>query len=101
MSAILRDFSNQDDVYCPSFGRSVILQMIPGQPYGEILQKLRASKQFQDVFVSWTASQTAAIPSGPYFLLGNGLHQAWRLYTDDLDAFIVSVVPDRVAAPSE
>jgi hypothetical protein len=59
------------------------------------------SKHFENVFVSWAESQTAAIPSGPYLLLGNDLHQAWRLYTDDLDAFIVSVVPDRVSAPNE
>ncbi|KAK2611385.1 hypothetical protein N8I77_004725 [Diaporthe amygdali] len=34
------------------------------------------------------------LPSGPYFLNGQNLHQAWRLYPDDLDAFTFGLLPD-------
>lgn len=34
------------------------------------------------------------LPSGPYFLSGPNLHQAWRLYPDDLEAFTSGLIPD-------
>ncbi|KAI1120835.1 amidase signature domain-containing protein [Nemania abortiva] len=34
------------------------------------------------------------IPEGPYFIKGQGIHQAWRLFPDHLSAFTASVIPD-------
>lgn len=34
------------------------------------------------------------LSSGPDFILGSTLHQAWRLYDDYLDTFISTIVPD-------
>lgn len=31
---------------------------------------------------------------GPYFALGQRLHQAWRLYPDVLSAFATAVIPN-------
>lgn len=39
------------------------------------------------------------LPSGPYFLSGPNLHQAWRLYPDDLDAFTFGLLPDDLYDP--
>lgn len=36
------------------------------------------------------------LPSGPYFLHGPNLYQAWRLYDDVLDAFTFGVVPNSI-----
>lgn len=33
------------------------------------------------------------LPSGPYFLCGSYLHQVWRIYSDYLDAFVITVIP--------
>ncbi|KAK3984184.1 amidase signature domain-containing protein [Cladorrhinum sp. PSN332] len=41
--------------------------------------------------------ETDIVP-GPYFLFGNAIHQAWKLYSDDLDAFSVAVYPTNVKA---
>ncbi|KAL1865524.1 hypothetical protein Daus18300_007169 [Diaporthe australafricana] len=41
-----------------------------------------------------TSSERDLLPSGPYFLSGQNLHQAWRLYPDDLDAFTFGLLPD-------
>ncbi|KAK4446469.1 amidase signature enzyme [Podospora aff. communis PSN243] len=38
----------------------------------------------------------ASIPPGPYFLQGNTIHQAWKLYPDTLDAFSVAAYPKDV-----
>lgn len=39
------------------------------------------------------------LPSGPYFLSGPNLHQAWRLYPDELKAFTFGLVPDDPFSP--
>lgn len=41
-----------------------------------------------------TSKEIDLLPSGPYFLSGQNLHQAWRLYPDDLDAFTFGLLPD-------
>lgn len=41
-----------------------------------------------------TSEERDLLPSGPYFLSGQNLHQAWRLYPDDLDAFTFGLLPD-------
>ncbi|EGZ71764.1 hypothetical protein NEUTE2DRAFT_110688 [Neurospora tetrasperma FGSC 2509] len=40
------------------------------------------------------------LPSGPYFLSGPNLHQAYRLYPDTQDAFIYGMIPNDVHNPS-
>jgi hypothetical protein len=39
------------------------------------------------------------LPSGPYFLYGPNLYQAWRLYEDDLDSFTMGVIPEDIDSP--
>lgn len=39
------------------------------------------------------------LPSGPYFLSGPNLHQAWRLYPDELEAFTFGLIPDDPFSP--
>ncbi|KAG8164618.1 hypothetical protein KVR01_004893 [Diaporthe batatas] len=41
-----------------------------------------------------TSEEKNLLPSGPYFLSGQNLHQAWRLYPDHLDAFTFGLLPD-------
>jgi hypothetical protein len=41
----------------------------------------------------------ASLPSGPYFVVGGALHQAWRLHPDPLGAFVDGVVPASVTRP--
>ncbi|KAJ4396444.1 hypothetical protein N0V93_000663 [Gnomoniopsis smithogilvyi] len=39
------------------------------------------------------------LSSGPYFLSGPNLHQAWRLYPDELEAFTFGLIPDDPFSP--
>jgi len=41
------------------------------------------------------------LPSGPYFLYGPNLYQAWRLYDDEFGAFTSGVIPDDLNQPDE
>lgn len=43
-----------------------------------------------------TRQERSRLPSGPYFLSGQNLHQAWRLYPDPLDAFTFGLIPNDV-----
>lgn len=40
-----------------------------------------------------TGSSSVFASTGPFFLIGNALHQAWRLHTDDLDSFATTLIP--------
>jgi len=48
-----------------------------------------------------TLEGLSELPSGPYFLHGPNLHQAWRLYDDEYGAFTFGVIPDDVDQPKE
>jgi hypothetical protein len=39
------------------------------------------------------AEDRPTLPEGPYFLVGDSIHQAWKMYADELDSFSVAVVP--------
>lgn len=48
-----------------------------------------------------TLEGLSELPSGPYFLHGPNLHQAWRLYDDEYGAFTAGIIPDDVDQPKE
>ncbi|KAK4224072.1 hypothetical protein QBC38DRAFT_511972 [Podospora fimiseda] len=94
-------FSSFDDVYSKPFAHTVILQLSPDTGDGlfdDILTKFKESGCFDAVYCTITTSASVPdpIPSGPYFLVDGGLHQAYRLYEDELDSFIFGVIPDDV-----
>jgi hypothetical protein len=93
-------FADVDDVYQHAFDQTLVLQSGGEEVPNSFINKLRAnaSNRFSEVYHS-SASLNNLLPSGPYFLHGSNIHQAWRLYPDDLDAFIFAVVPDDVKAP--
>ncbi len=43
-----------------------------------------------------TSTSRATIPSGPYFLGGKAVFQAWKLYTDELSCFQTTVLPTEI-----
>lgn len=40
------------------------------------------------------------LASGPYFLSGQNLHQAWRLYPDEYESFVYGLLPDDFFNPT-
>ncbi len=48
--------------------------------------------------IGWrTLISLDVLPEGPYFLSGTAVHQAWRLYADELRAFVLATVPSSVS----
>lgn len=93
----LQYFVDHDDVCSDDF--TGILVMKPSTTGHDVapesLAALRAT--FSSIYHLAGSLETFAnddsLPSGPYFLSGSNLHEAWRLYPDDLDAFTFGMIP--------
>lgn len=102
--AKISEFQHHDDVYSPAFlTDTVILQTAR---WSKIYLK-RAASILRDcgkeLGVEWDdvnilvlpSSQVKSVPEGPYFLHGQGIFEAWKVYSDDCDAFQTTVIPNR------
>lgn len=95
----LSTFAQIDDVYQKAFGNNVVIVRTGTEPSPtDLASKLNTSGCFSAIYSS-RPNSTITLPSGPYFLHGNDIHQAWRLYPDDLDAFIFGVIAEDVRNP--
>jgi hypothetical protein len=94
-------FAAVDDVFQPDFGGILVEKPEKDQTIG-LTQNLgprsRAvfSLQQPEAEVESEAPGFEELPSGPYFLHGPNLYQAWRLYDDVLDAFTFGVLPNSI-----
>lgn len=104
LDGILDLLDDYDDVFTPDFGSVLIEKPGPGQSNASQLDSFndRPSRQlYQLEGINGRSNGFSELPSGPYFLHGPNLHQAWRLYNDDLDAFTFGVIPDNPSQPNE
>lgn len=100
---VVQQFETIDDVYTTDFHDSLLVQV----PHGVELNLedfaidlgRSTNLKFRKVLRSKVDSERNLLPSGPYFLQGQNMHQAWKLYDDSLGAFVQTVVPDDVTAP--
>lgn len=103
---LLQTFSRVDDVYSAAFHDSLVIQTAPGTNLDLTGLRTRignddsVKSMFRRILGSYATNVTKLLPSGPYFLQGQNIHQAWRLYPDDLQAFIQTVIPDDIICPS-
>ncbi|KAL7808789.1 hypothetical protein V8C44DRAFT_350817 [Trichoderma aethiopicum] len=102
LEGILDLFSTVDDVFQPDFG-SILVEK-PEKKQQAIVVNRDLDSHRRSVFTLQSTgaedeAQAAAfedLPSGPYFLHGPNLYQAWRLYDDVLDAFTFGVIPNSI-----
>jgi hypothetical protein len=95
----LSTFSEIDDVYSSTFDNILLLQSVGESPSQALLSRINRNQRFNSVYTSVVQSQDELLPSGPYFVVKDGIHQAWRLYPDTLGAFVTTVVPNTVQEP--
>ncbi|PMD44122.1 amidase signature enzyme [Hyaloscypha variabilis F] len=95
---IFVNFEARDDVFSSRFINGAILyaQTTGNESEGQVMptaveEFLRA--QSSELVFSDPSDTAPRIPEGPYFLKGKNLHQAWRLYEDELCSFVSAVVP--------
>ena len=90
-------FLKVDDVYSLDFVSYIIIQTL-GRVASKKRSQIRCCERFgpnikQQLEYSKVDFQENLLPPGPYFVYGNGIYEAWRLYPDFLDAFQISFMP--------
>ncbi|KAL6879311.1 amidase signature enzyme [Trichoderma novae-zelandiae] len=102
LEGILDLFATVDDVFQPDFGSIVVEKPEKDQQASGLDRDLDSRGRSVFVLRSTGAGEEARaaafedLPSGPYFLHGPNLYQAWRLYDDVLDAFTFGVIPNSI-----
>lgn len=96
---LLQELDKTDDVYTPSFGTSIVVP--DSDRSADFIQSLRKSNSFKQILRVNLKDGISNLPQGPYFLDGTSLHQAWRLYFDDLETFIIPAIPENPLQPEK
>lgn len=93
----VQHLKSEDDVFSPDFlSDSIVIQSSATvQLRVEHLKNLKTSLgpwTVKSLFTLQSDADRPPLPRGPYFLCGRNLHQAWKLYPDNLDCFATTVV---------
>ncbi|KAF5644540.1 D-mandelate dehydrogenase [Fusarium sp. NRRL 52700] len=96
LEGILQLFDSIDDVFVPDFGSILV------EKSGDNSSQVHIdSRQIYHMDQIKALDGFSELPSGPYFLYGPNLYQAWRLYDDEFGAFTSGVIPDDLNQPDE
>lgn len=93
-------FEAADDVFSPLFSKDNLFVLQhnnsdePTPTIPQEVQELLRARSSQLVSITNAIYDGKSLPEGPYFAKGDNLHQAWRLYEDDLCAVVTAVIPD-------
>ncbi|KAI8661221.1 Amidase domain-containing protein [Fusarium keratoplasticum] len=99
LEGILQLFESYDDVFNLEFG-SILVEKPGGSDNGVVNTTITGRPVYHLDQIT-ALEDMAELPSGPYFLHGPNLHQAWRLYDDEFGAFAFGVIPDDLYQPDE
>ncbi|KAL6362403.1 hypothetical protein LRP88_03682 [Fusarium phalaenopsidis] len=99
LEGILQLFDSYDDVFNLEFG-SVLVEK-PGSSSNDVVNTTITGRPVYHLDQITAFEDMAELPSGPYFLHGPNLHQAWRLYDDEFGAFTFGVIPDDLYQPDD
>ncbi|RGP81786.1 hypothetical protein FLONG3_90 [Fusarium longipes] len=96
LEGVLDLFNTVDDVFVPDFG-SILVEKTSSNSS----RVQEDARQVYHMDLINALEGFSELPSGPYFLHGPNLYQAWRLYDDEFGAFTFGVVPDDFDQPNE
>lgn len=95
----LEEFGHPDDVLSDDFSSTPILQPSRDIDTAGVATRLAGSSPFRTVYINAPAYKHGSIQTRPYFIHGKWIHQTWKLYEDDLDAFVIPTIADDVLTP--
>ncbi|RTE69888.1 hypothetical protein BHE90_015724 [Fusarium euwallaceae] len=99
LEGVLQLFDSYDDVFNLDFG-SILVEK-PGSSGNDVVNTTITGRYIYHLDQITALEDMTELPSGPYFLHGPNLHQAWRLYDDEFGAFTFGVIPDDLYQPDE
>ena len=99
-----RRFADEDDVFSVEFIDGALIYVQAADTHQSTTNPKSAPTLSQSVenyvknhsarlLFSAPSARVPVLPEGPYFVAQGNFHQAWRLYEDELDAFVSSSVP--------
>jgi len=97
---LLDQAQQSDDVLTDEFRAQAVFLVPPNSSKSSYAHKISSLGLFKAVFRYGSGLVATTDMPAPYFIQGSNLHQAWRLYEDRVDAFVVPVVPEKVEQPS-
>lgn len=97
---MLEEAQIQDDVFSDEFCRRAVLQIPSGSSPQLYEHKVRSYGLFHSIFHKVPGNMLTSNLPAPYFLQGTNIHQAWRLYEDKVDAFVIPLLPEKVTESS-
>ncbi len=104
LQSLFARFEAIDDVFNSDFtyGSIMLAQVTNGSqaerpPVSDAVKEYLRAKSSELLFVDPSEAGTP-LPEGPYFFKNKRLHQAWRLYEDNLCSLVTAVIP---AEPDE
>jgi len=96
----LREFANIDDVYNEIFAEILLVQDLCNTPQINMNEWIINSKhKFSSVYHVQSSDDAKILSSGPYFVQKHNIYQAWRIYPDNLCAFVIPLIPDNSIYP--
>ena len=87
---VIDDYKKRDDVFSNDFLTSILV-ITSGQTLSDDVLRLFGLWGCRVVFL--VAPSGPSILGGPYFFSSRGIFQAWRLYADTQEAFLMSTIP--------
>lgn len=97
LSNTFKEFATLDDVYAAAasnFSNTIVLASSSDESCSSSINVMA-----QDTSSPSCYSTETALAPGPYFLYGAKIHQAWKLYEDYLDSFMITTTPDDPLQP--
>lgn len=100
LQEMLDEAQQSDDVLTNEFRARAVFQVPPHSSIASYTHRISSLGLFKAVFRYSSGSITTIDMPAPYFIQRSNLHQAWRLYEDRFDAFVIPVVPETTERPS-
>lgn len=86
---VIQSFKERDDVYSSDFETNLVVQQVAGSGLG----RFNLSLDWENGQIMYVdVSKSNHLPEGPYFLAGDGFHEAWKVYQDTTDSFFLPVI---------
>nr|POF14265.1 amidase 1 [Quercus suber] len=89
-----------DDVLTDEFCAQVVIQIPVKSSTSSYMSKISSLKMFRAIFRYEYGHAAVSASPAPYFVQGQNLHQAWRLYEDTVDAFVIPIIPEKLTQSS-
>ena len=91
---VIATFTSDDDVWSSAFLDTVVFAGSPrnAQPAEDFVDFL-SQRGTRNIIFRLGCTANHRLSWGPYWLENTALHKVFRLYSDDIDAFVMSTVP--------